>query len=76
MVPHAVVLAGDLTHRIKDILAASGFHKRFTAKGRFSNLMASIPIRLVEHDEIGLFGAAAAAIKDMKARRREHEPVG
>lgn len=58
--PHAVVLAGGLTQRMKDRLLASGFHARFTAKGRFQNLMASIPIRLAVHDEIGLFGAAAA----------------
>jgi glucokinase len=65
--PHAVVLAGGLTQRMRPMLADSGFHKRFTAKGRFGNLMASIPIRFAEHDEIGLFGAAAAAIREMKA---------
>ncbi len=64
--PHGVVLAGGLTQRMRAMLPASGFHKRFTAKGRFSNLMASVPIRIAEHDEIGLFGAAAAAIREMK----------
>jgi glucokinase len=58
--PHAVVLAGGLTWRMRDHLLASGFHARFMAKGRYENLMASIPIRLAMHDEIGLFGAAAA----------------
>lgn len=58
--PHAVVLAGGLTQRMRDHLVASGFHARFTAKGRFQSLMASIPIRLAVHEEIGLFGAAAA----------------
>ena len=58
--PHAVVLAGGLTWRMRDHLLSSGFHTRFTAKGRYENLMASIPIRLAMHDEIGLFGAAAA----------------
>ena len=65
--PHSVVLAGGLTQRMRDLLLSSGFHKRFTAKGRFGNLMASIPVRVAEHDEIGLFGAAAAAIREMKA---------
>lgn len=64
--PHGVVLAGGLTQRMRELLQDSGFHKRFTAKGRFSHLMASIPVRLAEHDEIGLFGAAAAAIREMK----------
>ncbi len=58
--PHAVVLAGGLTQRMKHLLPASGFHDRFTAKGRFESLMKTIPIRLAVHDEIGLFGAAAA----------------
>ncbi|MEJ7927924.1 glucokinase [Sphingobium sp. AN641] len=58
--PHAVVLAGGLTQRMLDFLPASGFHARFKAKGRFESLMASVPIRCAIHDEIGLFGAAAA----------------
>lgn len=58
--PHAVVLAGGLTQRMKDFLTQSGFHARFKAKGRFESLMATVPIRCAIHDEIGLFGAAAA----------------
>jgi len=58
--PHTVVLAGGLTQRMKDILPQSSFHQRFTAKGRFESLMKSVPIRLALHDEIGLYGAAAA----------------
>ncbi|MBB4642486.1 glucokinase [Rhizorhapis suberifaciens] len=58
--PKAVVLAGGLTQRMRDHLLASGFHARFKAKGRFESLMATIPIRLAVHEEIGLFGAAAA----------------
>ncbi|MGK2909046.1 MAG: glucokinase [Sphingobium sp.] len=57
---HTVVLAGGLTQRMKAILPNSGFHTRFTAKGRFQGLMENIPVRLALHDEIGLFGAAAA----------------
>jgi glucokinase len=58
--PHAVVLAGGLTQRMHDFLKQSGFHTRFKAKGRFESLMATVPIRCAIHDEIGLFGAAAA----------------
>ncbi len=58
--PHSVVLAGGLTQRMRDFLPNSGFHARFKAKGRFESLMASVPIRLAVHEEIGLFGAAAA----------------
>ena len=63
--PHAVVLAGGLTQRMRHFLPHSGFHTRFKAKGRFESLMASVPIRLAVHDEIGLFGAAAA-FREMK----------
>lgn len=58
--PHSVVLAGGLTQRMRDFLPQSGFHTRFTAKGRFESLMTGVPIRCAVHDEIGLFGAAAA----------------
>ncbi len=59
--PHHVVLAGGLTQRMRPFLVEqSGFHDRFTAKGRYEALMRTIPIRLATHPEIGLFGAAAA----------------
>ncbi|MEQ1508789.1 MAG: glucokinase [Sphingopyxis sp.] len=55
-----VVIAGGLGLRIKDILVRSGFATRFRAKGRFEELMASLPVKLITHPEPGLFGAAAA----------------
>ena len=45
---------------MRGLLPQSGFHRRFTAKGRFESLMATVPIRLAVHEEIGLYGAAAA----------------
>lgn len=56
----AVVLAGGLGLRLKDRLATSGFAQRFTAKGRFQQLMAGLPVKLITHPQPGLFGAAAA----------------
>lgn len=56
----AVVIAGGLGLRIKDTLVRSGFAERFTAKGRFEGLMASMPVKLITHPQPGLFGAAAA----------------
>jgi glucokinase len=58
--PHSVVLAGGLTQRLRAFLPRSGFHDRFIAKGRFEGLMKSVPVRLAVHEEIGLYGAAAA----------------
>lgn len=58
--PTGVVIAGGLGLRLKDHLLASGFGDRFVAKGRFRNLMASIPVKLITHPQPGLYGAAAA----------------
>ena len=58
--PCGVVIAGGLGLRLKDHLLQSGFGQRFVAKGRFQNLMASIPVKLITHPEPGLYGAAAA----------------
>jgi glucokinase len=55
-----VVIAGGLGYRIKDILLRSGFQDRFKAKGRFSGLMESMPVKIITHPQPGLFGAAAA----------------
>ncbi len=59
-----VVIAGGLGLRIKDILLRSGFDERFRAKGRFVELMASIPVSLITHPQPGLFGAAAAFARE------------
>jgi glucokinase len=55
-----VVIAGGLGLRLKDHFARSGFSERFTAKGRFQQLMANIPVKLITHPQPGLYGAAAA----------------
>ncbi|MFO1255546.1 MAG: glucokinase [Sphingomonadaceae bacterium] len=59
-----VVIAGGLGLRIKDTLLRSGFAARFAAKGRFAELMAGLPVKLITHPQPGLFGAAAAFAKE------------
>jgi glucokinase len=56
----ALVLAGGMLPRLAHLIGQSGFHARFTAKGRFEARMAAIPIRRITHPEPGLLGAAAA----------------
>ena len=58
-----VVIAGGLGYRLRDHLPHSGFAERFRAKGRFSELMADNPVKLIVHPQPGLFGAAAAFAK-------------
>ena len=56
----AVVIAGGLGYRLRTRFAASGFAERFVAKGRFRDMMAAMPVKLITHPQPGLFGAAAA----------------
>jgi glucokinase len=55
-----VAIVGGLSNRASDVIRASGFHARFTAKGRFATRMEKIPVHLVTHPYPGLLGAAAA----------------
>jgi glucokinase len=61
---NAVVIAGGLGYRLKDRFAPSGFAERFIAKGRFERRMEAIPVKLVNHPQPGLYGAAAAFAKE------------
>lgn len=56
----AVVVAGGLGLRIKDVLSRSAFANRFCAKGRYEGMMAAMPVKIVVHPQPGLYGAAAA----------------
>jgi glucokinase len=42
------------------LLPNSGFAQRLTAKGRYTEMMANLPVWLIAHPQPGLFGAAAA----------------
>ena len=61
---NAVVIAGGLGYRLKGRLAASGFAGRFVEKGRFRERMEAIPVKLLDHPQPGLYGAAAAFAKE------------
>lgn len=60
----AVVISGGLGNRIAHHLPSSGFRGRFTAKGRFQSLMEQIPVKQFLNEEPGLYGAAAAFLKE------------
>ena len=59
-----VVIAGGLGYRIRETLLKSAFAERFRAKGRFAEMMAAIPVKLIVHPQPGLFGAAAAFVSE------------
>lgn len=56
----AVVIGGGLGLRLAGHLPRSGFRDRFIAKGRFERRMDEMPVRIITHQQPGLFGAAAA----------------
>ena len=56
----AVVIGGGLGLRLAEHLPRSGFRDRFIAKGRFERRMDEMPVKIITHEQPGLFGAAAA----------------
>jgi glucokinase len=59
-----VVIGGGIGQRLRDILPASGFAARFVAKGRFRDELDKLPVKIITHPQPGLFGAAAAFLKN------------
>nr|WP_166179813.1 glucokinase [Altererythrobacter segetis] len=56
----AVVLAGGVGMRLLELLPKSAFGERFRFKGRYTEMMAGIPVKMIVHPQPGLYGAAAA----------------
>ena len=65
----AVVLAGGLGLRLRDVLPHSGFGERFRFKGRYTQMMSGIPVKLITHPQPGLYGAAAAFVAEHLGER-------
>ena len=63
---NAVFIAGGLGYRLKDRFATSGFTDRYIAKGRFERRMEGIPVKLLNHPQPGLYGAAAAFAQEFQ----------
>jgi glucokinase len=55
-----VVLAGGIGLRLRELLPKSAFGERFRFKGRYTEMMAGIPVKMIVHPQPGLYGAAAA----------------
>jgi glucokinase len=57
-----VYIGGGIAPKILPEIQQSTFLDSFTAKGRFSNLMKTIPVSIVLNDEAALYGAAHYAL--------------
>jgi glucokinase len=68
-------LAGGVLPQMKDLVARSTFVARFLDKGVMRDVLARTPVRLVEHAQLGVIGAASwyfgRDAADSKATREE-----
>jgi glucokinase len=53
-----VYITGGIVPGMLDFFARSAFRERFEAKGRFSDYLTDIPVRVVTRHDLGLLGAA------------------
>ncbi|HJR10718.1 MAG TPA: glucokinase [Rhodanobacteraceae bacterium] len=58
-----VYLAGGILPFIRDFLLASEFRARFLNKGVMREFLTAVPVRLIEHGQLGVMGAAAMEIE-------------
>jgi glucokinase len=56
-----VYISGGIAPKIAPKLREGGFIRAFTYKDRYSDLLATIPVRVVMNPQVGLFGALAEA---------------
>ena len=61
MATGGVYLGGGIPPKILPALQAAAFMEGFTAKGRFSDFMKAIPVRVIREDSAALLGAARRA---------------
>ena len=58
-----VYVTGGIAPKNIEKMKDGTFMAAYTTKGRFSNLVASFPVRVVMNKNVGLLGAAAAALE-------------
>jgi glucokinase len=61
-----VYLGGGIPPKILPALKQGDFLKTFTAKGRFSDLLAGIPVHVILNEKAALLGTAHAAFEALK----------
>ncbi|HEY6985111.1 MAG TPA: glucokinase [Rhodanobacteraceae bacterium] len=69
-----IYLAGGVLPQMKTLLAESAFVERFLDKGVMRQVLARTPVRLIEHAQLGVIGAASWYLDrhSMDVRAREH----
>ena len=65
-----VFLAGGILPQIRDVLLASDFRERFFNKGVMRPFLQQVPVRLMEHGQLGVIGAAGMYLDGQHDRGR------
>lgn len=65
-----VYLAGGVLPRISDFLRASSFVERLLDKGPMREMLEQVPVRLIEHGQLGVVGAAIWYLQRQRASAR------
>jgi glucokinase len=63
MTTGGIYLGGGIPPKILSKLDDGTFTEAFTAKGRFSDLLSTIPVRVILNDKAALLGAACCALE-------------
>jgi glucokinase len=66
-----VFLAGGILPQIRDVLLTSSFRQRFFNKGVMRAFLQQVPVRLMEHGQHGVIGAAGLYLDGQYARPGE-----
>ncbi|WP_430392223.1 glucokinase [Dyella sp. 20L07] len=67
-----VFLAGGILPQIRDVLLTSSFRQRFFNKGVMRAFLQQVPVRLMEHGQHGVIGAAGLYLDGQHARPGEN----
>lgn len=74
---HGVYIGGGIAPQIVEALSDGQFLSAFEDKGRFSEFMKTIPVRVILNDRTGLLGAANHAARSLgEAVRKANLPGG
>jgi glucokinase len=78
MATGGVYIGGGIAPKIVNRLRDPNFLEAFTAKGRLTELLKAIPVRVILNDQTGLLGAAhcAALNRDLRPGRNYQPDVG
>jgi len=66
-----VFLAGGILPQIRDVLLTSNFRQRFFNKGVMRPFLQTVPVRLMEHGQLGVIGAAGMYLEGQHAKLGE-----